>query len=239
MAEAFSDYIIYVDESGDASLKNIGKDYPVLSLAFCVFSKREYFDKIIPAFLKFKARYWGHGAIVLHEVEVRKTHAGEYAFLTNRERREAFLADLEALIDQTSFHIIASVIHKLRLKLKYLYPIDPYELAVLFGMERLFNWLIAKGETGKTVHVIFESRGKNEDDGLKFAFHRLASNFSEIKFIPLFIPKAANETGLQVADLVARPIGLGVIRPQQPNRTHAIIKKKFIGDSPRVFPENS
>ena len=235
MTEAFSDYIVYVDESGDASLTNIGKDYPVLCLAFCVFNKREYFDKIIPAFLKFKAHYSGHNTIVLHEADLRKTRAGGYGFLTNSKQRESFLTDLETLIDQASFKVIASVIHKSRLN----NPVDPYALAVMFSMERLLNWLVTKGEAGKTVHVIFESRSKHEDDRLRLAFHRITSNFSKIKFIPLFIPKAGNETGLQVADLVARPIGLGVIRPHQPNRTHPIIRKKFIGDSPKVFPEDS
>ncbi|MCG8623800.1 MAG: DUF3800 domain-containing protein, partial [Proteobacteria bacterium] len=225
-----------VDESGDSSLKNIGKDYPVLSLAFCIFNKREYSRKIVPAFLDFKLHYWGHGAIVLHEAEVRKNWSEKYGTLVDTVVYETFLADLEALIDQATFHVIASVIHKLRLRSKYFDPIDPYELAVLFSMERLLNWLVVKGESGKTVHVIFENRSIREDDELRLAFNRIASNFSEIKFIPLFIAKAANETGLQVADLVARPIGLGVIRPHQPNRTHAIIRRKFISDGPEVFP---
>ena len=35
MAE-FSDYIVYVDESGDHSLTSIEADFPVFSLSFCV-----------------------------------------------------------------------------------------------------------------------------------------------------------------------------------------------------------
>ncbi len=40
--ENFSDYIIYVDESGDHSLESIDKEYPVFVLAFCIFNKKIY-----------------------------------------------------------------------------------------------------------------------------------------------------------------------------------------------------
>jgi hypothetical protein len=41
----FSDYVVYVDESGDHSLVNIDADYPVFVLALCVFHKRHYSEK--------------------------------------------------------------------------------------------------------------------------------------------------------------------------------------------------
>jgi hypothetical protein len=41
------------------------------------------------------------------------------------------------------------------------------------------------------------------------------------------IPKASNSTGLQIADLVARPIGIKVLRPDQANRAYDIVAKKF------------
>jgi len=58
------------------------------------------------------------------------------------------------------------------------------------------------------------------------------------------IPKASNSTGLQLADLVARSIGIKVLRPTQPNRAYDIVEKKFRrspnGDSKgwglKVFP---
>ena len=39
-AQRFSDYVVYVDESGDHSLERIDPDYPVFVLALCVFHKR-------------------------------------------------------------------------------------------------------------------------------------------------------------------------------------------------------
>jgi hypothetical protein len=40
----------------------------------------------------------------------------------------------------------------------------------------------------------------------------------------LIIGKISNSTGLQIADLKARPIGIKILRPQQPNRAYEIIK---------------
>ena len=39
--------------------------------------------------------------------------------------------------------------------------------------------------------------------------------------------KTNNSTGLQLADLIARPIGLSVIRPEQDNQSFDIIKTKL------------
>ena len=41
----------------------------------------------------------------------------------------------------------------------------------------------------------------------------------------------ANSTGLQLADIVTRLIGLHVLRPNQRNRAFDIIKGKFITDN--------
>lgn len=41
--------------------------------------------------------------------------------------------------------------------------------------------------------------------------------------------KKANSSGLQLADLTARPIGLNFLRPEQNNRAFDIIKGKIYG----------
>ena len=71
-ARVFSDYVVYVDESGDHSLTSIDADYPVFVLALCVFHKRHYSEKIIAAVEKLKFNYFGHDSVVLHEHEIRK-----------------------------------------------------------------------------------------------------------------------------------------------------------------------
>jgi hypothetical protein len=38
--------------------------------------------------------------------------------------------------------------------------------------------------------------------------------------------KQSNSTGLQLADLIARPIGLNCLRPKQTNKSFEVIKEK-------------
>lgn len=45
----YSNYIVYVDESGDHGMQTIDANYPVFVLAFCVFHKRHYSEKVVPA----------------------------------------------------------------------------------------------------------------------------------------------------------------------------------------------
>lgn len=122
---------------------------------------------------------------------------------------------------------------------KYANPWNPYEIALHFCMERLHMMLTAEKQHGKTVHVVFESRGAREDAELELEFRRIAGNdshwgyrrhdFSRFDFQPVFIPKAANASGLQLADLTARPIALSQLRPGQPNRAFEIIRPKLGG----------
>ena len=46
-------------------------------------------------------------------------------------------------------------------------------------------------------------------------------------FEMIFVDKKANSSGLQIADLTARPIGRHAINPDQPNRAWEIIESKL------------
>jgi len=98
-------------------------------------------------------------------------------------------------------------------------------------------------EKGKKVTVVFESRGKVEDQDLEIEFRRICDNernwgyknpdFKICEFEPVFAPKSVNSSGLQLADLVACPIGINSIRPDQANRAFEIISDKL---ERKVFP---
>lgn len=241
-----SDYIIYADESGDHGLVNIDPQYPVFALTLCVMRKDDYTSTIVPAVQQFKFNIWGHDGIVLHEHEIRKT-LGPFGLLrSDPQLRTQFYTDLNTLITNTQMTIFASVIDKEQHRARYANPWNPYEIALHFCMERLCGLLAAEGQQGKTVHVVFEGRGKKEDGELELEFLRIASNnnqwgyrrcdFSRFDFQPIFMPKAANSTGLQLADLTARPIALSTLRPGQPNRAFDIISPKIPAGGLKCFP---
>lgn len=240
----FSDYIVYVDESGDHGLKTIDPEFPVFALTFCLVSKAAYADQIVPAIQRFKFKYFGHDMVVLHENEIVK-EKGDFAFLrTDAELRRSFMADLNQIMQDAPMEIIASVIHKVNLQAKYATPWNPYEIALRFCMEQLLRVLNRRGEEGKAVHVVFECRGAQEDRELELVFRRIADNghqwgykrmdFSKMVFKPIFAKKSVNSTGLQLADLTARPIALRTIRPEQQNRAFDIIAPNLLAR--KVFP---
>jgi len=225
-----SEFLVFVDESGDHGLQSIDPTYPVFVLVFCIFRKTDYARQLLPGLTEFKFRYFGHDQVVLHEREIRKD-TGDFAILRDKTRKTAFLEELTELIDSLSMTIIATAIRKDLLKGQYKYPENPYEIALGFGLERVHRWLARmQGHAGMT-SVIVECRGRKEDDDLELEFRRICAgaNFqgTQLSCEPRFVPKAANVPGLQIADLIARPIGRHILDPTQRNRAYEVIERKL------------
>lgn len=79
VAAAFSDYLVFVDESGDHGMARVDPDYPIFALACCLVRKSDYVEHITPALQRLKLEYWGHDEQVLHEHEIRKPNK-DYSF---------------------------------------------------------------------------------------------------------------------------------------------------------------
>jgi hypothetical protein len=227
---SFSDYIIYVDESGDHNLVQTNPAYPIFSLAFCIFKKEDYTERAVPQLQNLKFRWFGHDAFVLHEREVRK-QLKPFHILSPKERFDCFMAEISDLVSDTPMTVIAAVIHKDQLKAKYTDPGNPYELALKFCVERTVRFLEERGQKDALTHIIVECRGEQEDRSLELEFRRICDGKNMLGKIDcldiLFVDKKANSTGLQIADLIARPIGLRILRPDQPNRAYDVIEAKF------------
>ena len=152
VAPRFSDYVVYVDESGDHSLASIDKDYPVFVLALCVFHKRHYAEKIIPAVEKLKFNYFGHDSVVLHENEIRK-QKGDFAFLSHLPTRQAFMRELSSIMDASNFILIACVVDKAGLDRQGAAS-NPYHIALGYCLEALREFLAEKHQDQLKTHVI-------------------------------------------------------------------------------------
>jgi hypothetical protein len=178
--------------------------------------------------------------VVLHEREIRKQIA-PFEFLRVPMRRAAFLADLNELIEAAPLDLIAVVIDKRRRAMED----NPYRAALGVGLVQITRYLRARHEPRLT-HVVVESRGKNEDRDLAVAFAELCRPSGALDGCNLdltFASKQHGHCGLQLADLIARPIGRNVIDPAQTNRAYDILSRKFwrapdhIGWGLRVLPE--
>lgn len=228
-AGKYSNFVVYVDESGDHGMQTVDANYPMFVLAFCVFHKRYYSEKVVPALHKFKFNHFGHDLVVLHEHEIRK-ETGDFKF-QNRLHKQRFLAELTDIIDTSNFILISCVIDKKALQSKQATPPNPYHLALGFCLETLNEFLQEKQQDGALTHVVVECRGKKEDNELELEFRRICDGANRLgttlPFDIIFADKKVNSAGLQLADLVARPVGLSVLRPGQENRAFEVLKRKF------------
>ncbi len=231
----FARHIVYVDESGDHNLQSIDEQYPVFVLAFCVFHKRHYSEVIVPALEKFKFNHFGHDQVVLHENEIRR-RKGLFNFFRDRAHQQSFLNELTEIIEFSNFILISATIDKRQLS-KHDVSDNAYHIALGLCMETLHEFLQEKGEADKKTHIVVECRGKKEDRELELEFRRICDGNNrlgiELPFEILFADKKVMSSGLQLADLVARPIGLYTLRPEQENRAFEVLKRKFYCDGGR------
>jgi hypothetical protein len=231
---AYSDYIVFIDESGDHGLKKIDASYPVFVLCAAIFNKHDYVESICPAINRMKMDFWGHDEVILHEHDIRKPK-NQFAFLQDAENRATFQERLSTILEKSRFQLIFSVIHKERYIQRYHAPRNPYDVAMGFVLERVFLELNSRDQASKRTKVIVECRGANEDAQLGEAFARIAGGDNAcgrpLPFDLLMVPKLSNSTGLQIADLCARPMGIRSIRPDQQNRAYEIIAGKIRRDA--------
>jgi len=101
-----------------------------------------------------------------------------------------------------------------------------------FGLERLYRHLSRKGCDEGRLHVVFEERGDKEDRNLELEFRRVLDEENnevgvQLPFNIVFSNKQSNSAGLQLADLVARPIGRHILKPGQKNRAYDVIEEKL------------
>lgn len=221
----------FVDESGDHSLTSINPEHPVFVLAFVLVRKADYITQICPELQRFKMRYWGHDEVVLHEHEIRKPK-GAFSFLLRRPVRERFIEQLTDLMVTIPATVIAILIDKPAFAAnRAISSTGVYDHAMKTGIDAVYRFLNECGQSEFITPIIVECRGRKEDRELELAFRRHCDLCDEnTRALPLelvMIPKTSNSAGLQIADLVARPIGIHHLRPQQTNRAFDIISTKF------------
>lgn len=233
-----TDYIIFLDESGDHDLTIVDPKYPVFALTGCVFKNDNYFKKVVPLVHSYKQELFNSTDLILHSRDIRKC-IGDFAQLCNAEFRNLFYRKTEQLMKSLEFNIICSVIKKADLKLWYSIPKSPYSLTLCFIMERFRHFLNYNRATG---HIIAESRDIAQNKDLLNVFNCLMQGNSVTLGFPTYIKdfsryitgltfyeKKLNISGLQIADMCAYPFGRKIIDPYKENLSYNIIEPKLYG----------
>lgn len=228
-------YTLFVDESGDHSLNNINKDFPIFALLGMVTDEENY-KKLCDQINKFKLKYFKSTDVILHSRDIRKCE-GAFSILFDLKVKESFYSDLNSIISNSNFMLVASAI----LKQKHIEQYgkladDPYEISLTFVLERVLYEFDSRGINQKA-DVIIESRGKREDKILAQRYNELlykgSSQVSSDRFISkynqeiLFKKKRENDIGLQIADLCAYPVARHVLFPKEPYPPFNIVEPKI------------
>jgi hypothetical protein len=234
--------ILFIDESGHHNLdpKKIDPKYPIFVLSGCIFDQKYYEGEVIEKFNKLKKDFFDSDAIILHTLEMTrpsKYKQARFAKLINANFRKEFYKALNNFLEEIKFKLISCIIKKSAHLEKYgASALDPYLLSFNFLLDEFINEL-KKDEKGK---IIAEKRNDILDNQLELAWLNFKINGTEIakgseikeKIEALYTtPKSSNEAGLQIADLVANPIGRYIlnIKKNEPGHevNYDILRKKL------------
>ncbi|MDE5767309.1 MAG: DUF3800 domain-containing protein [Malacoplasma sp.] len=185
-----------------------------------------------------KFELFGNDEIVFHERDIRKGINEFEQYLKNIEDKNLLNNKINKIIENSNFTVISTVINKTRLLKIYKKPDDPYLITLKFCLERiqkfLFKNFYKNCDLIPTTKIFIESRDKNQNIELEL-FSRRIIDQNNYNFELKTIKKSHNSIGLQIADLIAKPISLHFIKPNQENRAFNIIKKKFYSNDKGNF----
>lgn len=184
--------------------------------------------------------------VCFHSREIRKSE-GPFATINLAD----FVSDLTSLIRSTPFTIISANLDKIEYIRRYQNPIHPYNLNLMFIIERFAYFLNEQSWNGI---VVIESRGKTEDlESLVFLVNLIKhgnyyysnKHFSRIKGV-YFSRKRSMSSGksvaiLELADLCSYPIHK-YARSGIKDQAFRVLEEKFyhypnhLGHGLKTFP---
>lgn len=228
--------VLYLDESGDHNLnpQKINPTYPVFVLGGVIVDRAHVRNVIEPEMRLFKQTHFDREDVILHTVDMGKGR-GDYGFLANAGKRQRFYDDLNSLLDQWDYKVVACVFEKERYIRQVTASVDPYHDGIEILIERFCAELGTSIDSG---FVYAEMRNPGLDRELMAAWERLRISGTDYlspaeidrKIIDLSLKdKTPNMAGLQLADLVVTPVGRHVVgKPPTPNEVQwAVVQRKL------------
>lgn len=215
--------LVFLDECGSHSL-TAAEPFPMFCLSVVIVREAAWEDLDLK-WRTWKATYLGSAAAIVHEPDVRR---GEWPF--GSPDRHKLLESLRQQIGDLEYSVIVCVLRRDAYKASYgtapldeSLPADPYLMSLDFMFERVVMALDTQFNGGRA-RLIAESRGPTEDALLQYEFARLhlhgTSYIAAAWFRQQLHPGITFQgkgqsyaTGLELADLVARPCGEKVAEP--------------------------
>ena len=250
-------YRIYIDESGNPSLKGSNFDNERFLSLTGVIIEIEYVNQFLHDDMEnlkkcfFKYDY--DDPILFHRREIAN-RIGSFVILKDDKIRANFNRELLNRLENWEYKVVTVLIDKKEYRETYkVWKYDPYHYCLAILLER-YLFILEKIQANGDVMI--ESRGGKEDIRLKKSFIRLyedGTNYMKAeKFQNLLTSKQLkvkskklNISGLQIADLIAQPsrndllTNLGLIKEKKNSLGSEIInilrKGKYHKVSGKLF----
>jgi len=230
---------VYLDECGAHSLSANDK-FGAFALAAIIIPDA-HLETLDADWKAWKRTTLGAADALIHEPDVRR---GDHSFWLDgdRVRQAAAISSLSNQIASMQFEAVVCVVNRAdylkyygRTRVDDALPEHLYLMALTFLMERIVM-VLDQHYGGARARVFAESREKREDALLQYEYVRLhldgtsfvAPSWFRHQLEPTihFRIKKDNLTGLQLADLVARPCAEKVLAPEStPNRWSEVRSK--------------
>jgi hypothetical protein len=128
--------LLFLDESGDHNLVKIDPSYPVFVLGGVIVERAYVSSVVTPRMQQFKLDFFGRDDVILHTAEIARTK-GAFTILKDIHVRAAFYAELNAMMRELEYKVVACAIHKDRHLAKYgVNAVDPYMYSLEVLVER-------------------------------------------------------------------------------------------------------
>lgn len=240
-----SRYHVYIDESGGSRL-NLTRNEPFFAVGGLVIREDDC-AAVERAWLDWKLRWVGRPAARMHSDRLTPKSIGHYAKLGPSAQA---LESLDEILDSVEATLIVVAIRKSEfLKLYADGQVDPfvpshhYELCLMFLLERVLHFLLENDDAH--AHIIAESRNRPDDARLQLEYQRLqvegslyqAPTWFRYQLGPhiTFRSKSDNVTGLQIIDILLRPVIEKLREPgSQPHRWASARDKLYDGGKGRI-----
>ncbi len=227
--------IMFLDESGDHNLEVIDRQYPMFVLAGVIMERAYAESELETQMAGFKKGLFGRTDIILHTADITRNQNG-FERMKEQPFRARFYGELNALVASLDFKVVACAIHKEGHLQRYgVSAINPYMLSLHVLVERLCFEI---GNVSGGGSIVAERRGPTLDHELELAYLSLKVQGTrylravqiEDRINQLRLrKKSENVAGLQLADLVATPIGRHVLGKAD-HDDYRIIESKFRRD---------
>jgi hypothetical protein len=227
-------YFMFIDESGEASVKKADQRFDLFSLCGIIFREDHYYE-FDQALKEMKVRIFGSEDIVFRSFPMRNKN-GKFEIFKDEEVLRLFYLELEKLIKEHEYLIISAIVDKPKYRIRYPTKNFAYEEALEFLCERAF--FIKKKLAKDCTELVICLEGRNPDKNrlLKKHYKKLlihGNSFfaaSEFEFFNRgleFRSKSDNINGLQFADICAYPILRAITSPERQQPTYELIKSKI------------